>query len=137
MVGYPDPPLSTHHPTDPVTFDSVLFPEPFLPMMACTSPFRTVIFTPFKICCPVDATLASRSLTSRITSPEALHSCDFLNLLTFSLKFDRRTFSGRLKSRNERVCCPPNDVDACIILIYLGRASSGYAVVSHSTGTNR
>lgn len=40
------------------TLLSVDLPEPFLPMMAWTSPSRTVRVTPFRICCPVVAILA-------------------------------------------------------------------------------
>jgi len=50
---------------------NVLFPEPFLPMIACVSPSLMVRVTPFKISSPVSATFAVRSLTSRSTSPFA------------------------------------------------------------------
>ena len=54
------------------TFDSVLFPLPFLPMMACTSPSRTTRSTPCKMACPVATILASRPLTSSSTLPPAV-----------------------------------------------------------------
>jgi len=50
-------------------FESVLFPEPFLPMIACTSPSRIVRFTPFRIVSPVATILAVRPLISSTTAP--------------------------------------------------------------------
>lgn len=58
----------------PPTFENVLFPEPFFPIMACTSPSLSVRSTPFSICCPVAAILASSPLTSNKTSPAALRT---------------------------------------------------------------
>lgn len=59
------------HPNHPRTLLSVLFPLPFFPMMACTSPSHTVRLTPLRICCPVLTIFAVRSFTSSITLPAA------------------------------------------------------------------
>lgn len=54
------------------TLDRVLFPLPFLPMIACTSPSRTTRSTPCRMACPVATILASSPLTSSSTLPPAV-----------------------------------------------------------------
>mmetsp|Transcript_15338 Transcript_15338/g.33295 ORF Transcript_15338/g.33295 Transcript_15338/m.33295 type:complete len:213 (+) Transcript_15338:190-828(+) len=62
-ASYVTPPAVTAYAGWPTsTLDSVDFPEPFGPMMACTSPLRTVRSTPLRI--GVSATEAQSPLTS-------------------------------------------------------------------------
>src|SRR5436190_3728958 len=64
-----DPPRTSYAGWPASTCASVLLPEPFGPMIACTSPSRIVRSTPFRISLP--ATAARRPLTSSKTFPLA------------------------------------------------------------------
>src|SRR6476469_3029125 len=82
------PPVTSYNSRPASTCASVLFPEPFGPIMACTSPAFTVRSMPFRISRP--ATFACRSLISS----NGISSNGIRSLTNASFKADSQQLLG-------------------------------------------